>query len=69
MTDRIALSKYIFKYNQQYTEKEILHNATPVNYQDEFLIADTPFREYWFIREGHYWKLSHTWGHFTLGIK
>jgi hypothetical protein len=55
-----------FKSNQIYTEDEIITKATPVNHFDEYLVADTPSTEYWFIREGHYWKLSHTWGHFLL---
>lgn len=57
----------LFKYHQTYSEDEISQKATPITHQDEYLIADTPTIEYCFIRDGHYWKLSHTWGHFLLG--
>ena len=56
-----------FQYNVEYTEEQILAVATPVNHQDEYLVADTPETEYWFKRKGHYWELSHVWGHFLLG--
>lgn len=55
-----------FEYDKEYTEEQILAKATPVTHQDKCLIADTPDVEYWFVRSGHYWKLSHTWGHFLL---
>jgi hypothetical protein len=55
-----------FEYKREYTEEQISAKVTPVNHQGEFLIADTPDKEYWFKRDGHYWKLDHTWGHFIL---
>lgn len=51
----------VFEYNKTYSEEDIRKLATPVNHQVEYLVADTPDMEYWFVREGHYWKLSHTW--------
>lgn len=56
-----------FQYGVVYTEDEILKVASPVNHQDEYLVADTPSTEYWFQRSGHYWELSHVWSHFVLG--
>jgi len=61
------MSDRLFEYNKTYSEDDILKVATPVNHQGEYLIADSPNIEYWFIRDGHFWKLDHTWGHFIIG--
>jgi len=55
-----------FEYDVEYTEIQILETATPVNHQDEYLVADTPETEYWFKRRGHFWELSHVRGHIFL---
>ena len=62
------MDKRIFRSDKAYTEEEISKSASPVNHDESsgMLIADTPEREYWFRREGHYWRLDHTWGHFFL---
>lgn len=57
----------IFEYGTEYTYEQIYEKATPVTYQDEYLIADTADTKYWFLRSGHYWKLDHTWRHHFLG--
>ena len=61
--------KFIFHSGKTYSEDEITKEATPITHDGDYLIADTPDREYWFLREGHFWKLDHTWGHFYLQEK
>ena len=57
----------LFEYNKTYTEEDILAVASPVNRQGKYLVADSPDTEYWFVRDGHFWELDHTWGHFFVG--
>lgn len=49
-----------FKYLRTYSYEEIYEVATPVILHGAYLIADTPGKQYWFVRDGHFWRLDHS---------
>ena len=60
------LPKRTFNSEQIYTESEIRSVCPGAEFQDKegggrYLIAEASDSEYWFLPEGHGWKVDHTW--------
>jgi hypothetical protein len=61
--------KWIFDSRKTYSRDEIEALASSVEEDDDYLVAMTPGREYWFFPCGSGYRVNHTWASFILGEK
>jgi hypothetical protein len=64
------MDKWVFSSDKIYKREEIAALADSIEEVDEYLVATTPSREYWFLPSclGYQrYQLDHTWASFILG--
>ena len=62
----MELSHRTFNSGQIYSESEIRAIASDADFQAQYLIANAPDAEYWFVAKDGGWVVDHTWASMTL---